>query len=293
MSTIPGCGLRARLRSTDVHVALGEEVLLGNLPWLCDQGYTIGRELWNDVLAAGGGDATLSAIGWNGRVRGVFVFQEQLRAETADALVECGKLGLDVGVLTGDRQPRADRLASALGVCVQAEQLPADKVAAIRDARSRPGLVAMVGDGINDAPALAASDVGIAMGCGADLSRDTAAVCLLSNDLARVPWTIGLARQTVRIIKQNLAWAFSYNVVGITLAATGRLSPVWSAVAMVASSVFVVSNSLRLNRFPEPAASAVRGGERAGASSPPIGAEDRPARSTEGDRSQLEPQLTP
>jgi heavy metal translocating P-type ATPase len=293
LNTIPGCGLRARLRSTDLHVAIGEEVLLGNLPWLCDQGYTLGRELWSDVLAAGGSDATLSAIGWNGRVRGVFVFQEQLRAETAGALTECSKLGLDVGVLTGDRQPRADRLASALGVSVRAEQLPADKVAAIRDARSRPGLVAMVGDGINDAPALAASDVGIAMGCGADLSRDTAAVCLLSNDLARVPWTIGLARQTVRVIKQNLAWAFSYNVVGITLAATGRLSPIWSAVAMVASSAFVVSNSLRLNQFPEPAVTAVRGGERAGASSPPIGAEDRPARSTEGDRSQLEPQLTP
>jgi heavy metal translocating P-type ATPase len=253
MSTIPGCGLRARLRSTDLHAALGEEVLLGNLPWLCDQGYSIGRELWNDVLAAGGSDATLSAIGWSGQVRGVFVFQEQLRAETAAALAECRRLGLDVGVLTGDRQPRADRLASALGVTVRAEQLPVDKVAAIRDARTRPGLVAMVGDGINDAPALAASDVGIAMGCGADLSRDTAAVCLLSNDLARVPWTIELARQTVRVIKQNLLWAFSYNVVGITLAATGRLSPVWSAVAMVASSVFVVSNSLRLNRFPDPA----------------------------------------
>jgi P-type E1-E2 ATPase len=153
--------------------------------------------------------------------------------------------------LTGDRQERAENLAASLRISVAAEQLPAGKVAAIKAARQQCGLVAMVGDGINDAPALAASDVGIAMGCGADLSRDSAAVCLLADDLARVPWTIGLARQTVRVIKQNLVWAFSYNIVGITLAATGRLSPVWSAVAMVASSVFVVSNSLRLNRYPE------------------------------------------
>jgi len=293
LNTIPGCGLRARLRSTDRHVPLGEEVLLGNLPWLRDQGYAIESGLWSDVLAAGGSDATLSAIGWSGRVHGVFMFQEQLRLEAAAALAECRKLGLGVGVVTGDRQTRAEQLASTLGVPVQAEQLPEDKVAAIRNARAHPGLVAMVGDGINDAPALAASDVGIAMGCGADLSRDTATVCLLSNDLARVAWTVELARQTVRIIRQNLCWAFSYNVVGITLAATGRLSPVWSAVAMVASSVFVVSNSLRLNRFPEAGSTATRSGERAGWSSAPTRGEDAPARSAEFDHPQLEPQLAP
>ena len=262
-------------------------MLLGNLPWLGDEGFAVPRELWNDVLAAGGSDATLSAIAWNGRVRGVFVFQEQLRPETAGALAECQKLGLDVGVLTGDRQQRADRLASALRVPVLAEQLPSDKVAAIRDAHSRSGLVAMVGDGINDAPALAASDVGIAMGCGADLSRDTAAVCLLSNDLARVPWTMRLARQTVRVIKQNLCWAFSYNIVGITLAATGRLSPVWSAVAMVASSAFVVSNSLRLNRFPEPSSNVSDRRERAGRPRPGRGEDARLAQQKRHPQSEI------
>jgi hypothetical protein len=131
------------------------------------------------------------------------------------------------------------------------------------------------------------------MGCGADLSRDAAAVCLLSNDLARVPWTIGLARQTVRIVKQNLCWAFSYNIIGITLAASGRLSPVWSAVAMVASSVFVVSNSLRLNRYPELASTVADRGEQAGATSPLVGAEDRPARLPEIDNPKFGLQLTP
>ncbi|MGD9637167.1 MAG: HAD-IC family P-type ATPase, partial [Pirellulales bacterium] len=208
--------------------------------------------LWEGVARGGGADATLSAIAWRGQIRGIFIFEEQLRSEAAAAIDACRALGLAVEVLTGDRQQRAENLAAALEVPVAAEQLPADKVAAIKASRNDGGLVAMVGDGINDAPALAASDVGIAMGCGADLSRDTAAVCLLANDLMRIPWTIGLARRTVRVIKQNLLWAFSYNIIGITLAATGQLSPVWSAVAMVASSVFVVSNSLRLKRFPEP-----------------------------------------
>lgn len=249
--TVPGKGIAARWRSERSTTEEYQTVMLGSPQWLREQGCPVAATLWQAVAAQGGGDAPLSCIGWDGRVRGVFVFHEELRPEARTALAQCRQLGLQVAVATGDRRSRGEQLAESLGVPVLAEQLPEDKVAAIQSARQRFGPVAMIGDGLNDAPALAASDIGIAMGCGADLSRESAAVCLLSNDLSRLPWTVGLARQTIRIIRQNLCWSFSYNIFGIALAATGKLSPVFSAFAMVASSAFVITNSLRLNRFPE------------------------------------------
>ena len=143
--------------------------------------------------------------------------------------------------------PRAvRRWPRELGVPVAAGLLPEAKVAAIGSARARFGPVAMVGDGVNDAPALASSDVGVALGCGSDLSRESAAVCLLGDDLDRLPWAIALARRTRGVIRGNLAWAFGYNSLGVACAAVGWLNPALAAFLMVASSAFVIVNSLRL-----------------------------------------------
>jgi P-type E1-E2 ATPase len=153
-----------------------------------------------------------------------------------------------VAILTGDHAARGAAIAAEVGAAVESGLLPGDKVARVAAARAEHGSVAMVGDGVNDAPALAASSLGIALGCGADLSRDAAQVCLLANDLTHVPWAIELSRQCVRVMRQNLCWAFGYNLIGVALAASGRLNPVFSASAMAVSSVVVVSNSLRLGR---------------------------------------------
>jgi P-type E1-E2 ATPase len=181
----------------------------------------------------------------------VFVFREDLRPETREAIALLRRQGLGVAVLTGDLAGRGAALVRELGVPVAAELLPEDKVTALAKARQAFGPVAMVGDVIIDAPALAARDVGVALGCGADVSRDAATVCLLGNDLCRLPWAIGLARRTVGAIRRNLFWAFAYNGLGIGLAVSGYLNHVWAALALVLSNLFVVSNSLRLGNMAE------------------------------------------
>lgn len=224
----------------------GDLVALGSLRWMGDRRLTMGPRLSNLLAHNDQAAASLVCIGWGNAVRGVFLLEETLRVETTEALAACRALGLDQAVLTGDRCARARVLEQELRIPVQAELLPDEKLLAIHAVRTTAGSVAMVGDGLNDAPALAAADIGIALGCGADVTRDSADVCLLSNDLRRVPWSLELARNTVRTIRQNLAWSFGYNGLGVIVAACGWLHPAVAAVLMVVSSLMVLGNSLKL-----------------------------------------------
>ncbi len=238
--SLPGLGVQGHLDGEDSPTLLGSEKLMRqhalNVP-------NVLRSALDQEETAG---QAVTLIGWNGAVRGMFVFNEVLREEAADAIAECRQLSLDVAILTGDHAGRGRQIASLLNVPVHAGLLPDDKLSLIREAKQEVGEVAMIGDGINDAPALAAADVGIAMRSGSDVSRDSADVCLLSNDLCRVPWAIEHARRTVRIIRQNLGWAVGYNSLGIVAAACGWLHPIFAAMLMLVSSVVVIGNSLRL-----------------------------------------------
>jgi len=180
-----------------------------------------------------------------------FLIAESVRPEAQAALRKIAEQTEALHVLSGDRPSKGQFLKEQLnvpGLNIECSLNPEQKVLRVAEVRRQHGNTVMVGDGINDAPALAASDVGIAMGCGADVSRDSAQVCLLSNDLTRIPWAIDLAKRTQSVIRQNLFWAFGYNAVGVCLAASGILNPAIAAGLMIASSLLVISNSLRLLR---------------------------------------------
>lgn len=220
---------------------------LGSRRWLeslnCALPPDLDRPLAADQLA---GEV---CVAWDGKVRGRFLVQDRLRPEAEGTVTLLRNSGLYCVLLTGDKPSRACDLAAELGLAWQAELLPEEKFAAIRSL-AKDGPVVMVGDGINDAPALAGADVGVALADGTDLARHSADICLLTADLLRLPWLLALARQTVRTIRWNLFWALGYNFVGMGLAAAGWLHPVVAAVAMTGSSLLVVSQSLGLARFP-------------------------------------------
>jgi heavy metal translocating P-type ATPase len=239
VQTVGGRGLRSR-------ASTGEVVSLGSTRFMNDCGFRWGTKLSQLINDPRMAEWPIVAIGSDGWVRGVFVIEETLRPEAAEALRQCTELGLDQLVLTGDRHIRATALAKELGLPVVAELLPEQKLAAVRAAQRQIGPVAMIGDGLNDAPALAAADVGIALGTGADVSRDSADICLLTGDLRLIPWMHRFSRRTVRTIRMNLAWSFGYNSIGVLYAATGHLHPAMAAVLMVVSSLMVLGNSLRL-----------------------------------------------
>jgi Cu+-exporting ATPase len=193
---------------------------------------------------------TIVYAGWDGEVRGAFVVADAVKPTSRAAVDALHELGLTTVMVTGDRQETADAVAAEVGIDrVVAGVLPGEKVEVVRALQAEGRHVAVVGDGVNDAPALAQSDLGIAIGTGTDVAIEASDLTLVSGDLRAAADAIALSRKTLSTIKGNLFWAFAYNVAAIPLAAVGLLSPVIAAAAMGFSSVFVVSNSLRLRRF--------------------------------------------
>ncbi|MCA1843343.1 MAG: HAD-IC family P-type ATPase, partial [Actinobacteria bacterium] len=234
-----------------VHASVdGTVVYAGRRKLMADAGLVIPPALEERARQLEAQGKTAVFAGWEGRVWGVLAVADTLKPDAAAIVADLRSMGIDVVMITGDNQATATAIAAQVGiVTVLAEVLPVDKVTAVRDLQDRGRTVAMVGDGVNDAPALVQADLGIAIGTGTDVAIESSDITLLSGDLDGVTTAIRLSRRTFRAILQNLAWAFGYNVAAIPLAVAGVLNPIIAGATMAFSSVSVVTNSLRLARF--------------------------------------------
>jgi Cu+-exporting ATPase len=227
-------------------------VLAGRARLLADWSQQLPPELTKAQADAEADGRTAVAVGWDGQARAVLVVADTVKPTSAEAVRQLRELGLRPVLLTGDNARAAHAVARQVGIPdsdVVAEVLPADKVDAVKRLQDEGAVVAMVGDGVNDAAALAQADLGLSMGTGTDVAIEASDLTLVRGDLRAAVDAIRLSRRTLRTIKGNLFWAFAYNVAGLPLAAAGLLNPLLAGAAMAASSVFVVTNSLRLRRF--------------------------------------------
>ena len=228
----------------------GHAVVAGRVALLEEWALHLPADLVAAKDAAESRAQTAVVAGWDGEIRAVIVVADTVKATSAEAIRQLRDLGLHPVLLTGDNEASADAVAAQVGIDdVIAEVLPAEKVDVVRRLQREGRVVAMVGDGVNDAAALAQADLGLSMGTGTDAAIEASDLTLVRGDLRAAPDAIRLARRTLATIKTNLFWAFAYNVAAIPLAAAGFLNPMIAGAAMALSSVFVVSNSLRLRRF--------------------------------------------
>ncbi len=243
--SLPGVGATGRIGGTIITVGREEmfRERLVILPKVIRDGLASSRELGHTAVI----------VTWGGQAKAVISLADQPKPTSAESIASLRLMGLAPILLTGDNATTARAIAESVGIETDEHHLyagvmPEDKVAVVRDLQERGYAVAMVGDGVNDAAALTQADVGIAMGGGTDVAMQASDLTIVNGDLRSVPDAIRLSRATLRTIRTNVFWAFAYNVAAIPLAASGRLNPMWAGLAMASSSVFVVTNSLRLRR---------------------------------------------